>query len=254
MDFSPGVIWRIWHFMSWFSAFSFRFRRFALWQITQPDERHAPSVYLDHHFGINHLLFLTAIVALACGLIRSVFTITTSELPYSTVLAFIGSLSLLLVLAFPSSVVPWITLAPGRKPYRLIPIIMLIAGVLDVLALFNGASHTTMARLSWWSFLTCVCNWEPSYLHLSLPWSFDSADSEWFVSQRRRRKPRTDVAPNRNEARSQRAFLRFLGSRFPRGGNVPGYQGIEVDCSKGKRPEFYEKQGGDPKRALFFGV
>ena len=33
-----------------------------------------------------------------------------------------------------------------------------------------------------------------------------------------------------------------------------GYQGIEVDCSKGKRPEFYEKQGGNPKRALFFGV
>ena len=33
-----------------------------------------------------------------------------------------------------------------------------------------------------------------------------------------------------------------------------GYQGIEVDCSKGKRPDFYQKQGGDPKRVLFFGV
>ena len=33
-----------------------------------------------------------------------------------------------------------------------------------------------------------------------------------------------------------------------------GYQGIEVDCSQGKRPAFYEKQGGNPKRALFFGV
>ena len=33
-----------------------------------------------------------------------------------------------------------------------------------------------------------------------------------------------------------------------------GYQGIEVDCSQGKRPEFYQKQGGDPKRVLFFGV
>ena len=33
-----------------------------------------------------------------------------------------------------------------------------------------------------------------------------------------------------------------------------GFQGIEVDCSKGKRPAFYQKQGGNPKRALFFGV
>ena len=33
-----------------------------------------------------------------------------------------------------------------------------------------------------------------------------------------------------------------------------GYQGIEVDCSKGKWPSFYTKNGGDPKRCLFFGV
>ncbi len=33
-----------------------------------------------------------------------------------------------------------------------------------------------------------------------------------------------------------------------------GYQGIEVDCSRGMCPEFYNRQGGDPKRALFFGV
>ena len=33
-----------------------------------------------------------------------------------------------------------------------------------------------------------------------------------------------------------------------------GYQGIEVDCTGHKRPAYYEKQGGDPKRVLFFGV
>jgi len=33
-----------------------------------------------------------------------------------------------------------------------------------------------------------------------------------------------------------------------------GYQGIEVDCSGHKRPAYYEKQGGDPKRVLFLGV
>ena len=33
-----------------------------------------------------------------------------------------------------------------------------------------------------------------------------------------------------------------------------GYQGIEVDCSKGKVPDFYIKQGGNPKRVLLFGV
>ena len=33
-----------------------------------------------------------------------------------------------------------------------------------------------------------------------------------------------------------------------------GWQGIEVDCSKGRWPAYYERQGGDPKRVLFFGV
>ena len=33
-----------------------------------------------------------------------------------------------------------------------------------------------------------------------------------------------------------------------------GYQGIEVDCSKGKRPDFHKRQGGDAKRVLLFGV
>jgi hypothetical protein len=34
-----------------------------------------------------------------------------------------------------------------------------------------------------------------------------------------------------------------------------GFQGIEVDCSNGQWPDFYTtKNGGDPKRVLFFGV
>ena len=33
-----------------------------------------------------------------------------------------------------------------------------------------------------------------------------------------------------------------------------GYQGIKVDCSRGKRPEFHKRQGGDAKRVLLFGV
>lgn len=33
-----------------------------------------------------------------------------------------------------------------------------------------------------------------------------------------------------------------------------GYQGIEVDCSAGKTPEFHKRQGGDAKRVLLFGV
>ena len=33
-----------------------------------------------------------------------------------------------------------------------------------------------------------------------------------------------------------------------------GYQGIEVDCTGHKRPAYYEKQDGDPKRVLFFGI
>jgi hypothetical protein len=33
-----------------------------------------------------------------------------------------------------------------------------------------------------------------------------------------------------------------------------GYQGIEVDCSQGKRPEFHKTHRGDAKRVLLFGV
>jgi len=33
-----------------------------------------------------------------------------------------------------------------------------------------------------------------------------------------------------------------------------GYQGVEVDCSGGKWPPFYKRNGSDPKRVLFFGV
>jgi hypothetical protein len=29
---------------------------------------------------------------------------------------------------------------------------------------------------------------------------------------------------------------------------------IRIRCSQGKRPDFYQKQGGNPKRVLFFGV
>ena len=109
-------------------------RHFSRWQITQPDASDAPSVYLDHHFGINHLLFLTAIVALACGLVRSLFIITGSNSPYSKAADFSYSVFLLLVASFPSSVVPWITLAPGRKPCWLIPMTISVAGALDAIA------------------------------------------------------------------------------------------------------------------------
>jgi len=33
-----------------------------------------------------------------------------------------------------------------------------------------------------------------------------------------------------------------------------GYQGVEGDCSGGKWPPFYKRNGSDPKRVLFFGV
>ena len=111
-------------------------RRFSKWQITQPDAKDAPSVYLENHFGINHLLILTAIVALACGLVRSLFIISAGEPPYSSVVDFIGSLSQSLVLAFPSCVVPWILLAHRRTVYGLMLMTILVACVLDFLACY----------------------------------------------------------------------------------------------------------------------
>ena len=114
-------------------------RRLSRWQIARLDSDQTLSVYLDHHFGINHLLFLTAIVALACGLVRSLFIITYIDgpyFPYNGVGGLIVIVGLLLVVVFPSYSVPWITLADHRKGYRTICLAVLLAILIELADLY----------------------------------------------------------------------------------------------------------------------
>jgi hypothetical protein len=108
------------------------FRRCFRWQLTHPDLKDTPSVYLAHHFGISHLLTLTAFIALVCGLVRTFSVILDTGIPFSSFPTFIGSFCLLLFAAFLSWVVTWIILASRRVAIELILLIVLAAISLDL--------------------------------------------------------------------------------------------------------------------------
>ena len=99
-------------------------RRFSRWHITQHYAKDAPSAYHAHQFGINQFLVLTAIIALACGLMRTLFIITRCHFSITAVADYFSSL---LIVGFSSSIVPWITMAHRRKRYGLMLLTMLIA-------------------------------------------------------------------------------------------------------------------------------
>ena len=122
-------------------------RQFSRWQLTQPDvQKDTPAVYLEHNFGINHLLILTAIVALACGLVVSLFIITVSTLRYSSVADFISSLSLITRSGFPSWYASVDHTGPPAKDLRVDSNDHACYGSLECPCLLcDGANNPTMA-------------------------------------------------------------------------------------------------------------
>jgi len=134
-------------------------RRFSQWQITQPNAKDAPAAYLAHQFGINQFLILTAIVALACGLVRSSFILTRCHFPFPSIAVLVDYFSLLLVVGFPSCVVPWITLAYRRKRYGLMLTTVFVAGALDLVAGYVRLQMYGQAWIVMWKvnlFVTLV--------------------------------------------------------------------------------------------------
>ncbi len=111
-------------------------RRLSRWRITDSEAIEAESPYLASHYGIRHLMILTAIVALACGLVRTLLIIGDSGFPYSSVVVFIIVLGVRLVVVFPVGVVPWIVVARGRKLYSLALATILVAIALNLFAFF----------------------------------------------------------------------------------------------------------------------
>ena len=107
------------------------FRYFSRWQIKQPGREEAPSAYLGYNFGIKHLLALTTVTALACGLFRTAHNIAPGQTRSYSLVQFI-SLCLFLALLFPVVALPWITLANHRRLRSPILIAIGMVGVLDL--------------------------------------------------------------------------------------------------------------------------
>jgi hypothetical protein len=112
------------------------FRRFFPWQIMQPIEVDAPSAYQKYHFGIKHLLILTTLTALFCGLFRTLSIIAADQSLFPPIGKFIGFTCLFLALLFPAAVMPWYTLAYRKKLRSLIFITLSIWAVLDLAAYY----------------------------------------------------------------------------------------------------------------------
>jgi hypothetical protein len=88
------------------------FRRFSRWQIKQPNAADVPADYQASQFGIQHLIILTTITALTCGLFRTLLMVNPSMEQWSSSVAlFIGVRVMIFVLVFPVLVIPWYTLA-----------------------------------------------------------------------------------------------------------------------------------------------
>ena len=112
------------------------FRHFSRWQIKQPDKEDAPSVYEAYHFGIKHLLILTTITALGCGLFRTLFIINSDTKFLPSIVLFVGVACLYFALIFPVAVIPWYILANSRRPLSQIFYSVTLLGLVDLAAYF----------------------------------------------------------------------------------------------------------------------
>ncbi len=114
------------------------FRHFSRWQIKQPGGEDAPSAYEGYHFGIKHLLILTTITALACGLFRTLYNINPNLRLPPSIAEFVGGIGLFLALLFPIVVIPWYTLAcRSSRPRSRIFVTVIMVVVVDLAAYFS---------------------------------------------------------------------------------------------------------------------
>jgi hypothetical protein len=115
------------------------FRRFSRWQIKQPNED-ASSVPPTFQFGIKHLLILTTITAVACGLFRTLYVIapTLSWLP--PIARDMVTICLSLALLFPVIIIPWFTLT-GHRRFAARMFIPIVLGAVFDLAVFSIMSE-----------------------------------------------------------------------------------------------------------------
>ncbi len=108
-------------------------RRLTRWQIIHCDGKQAASDYQVFQFGIKHLIILTAIVALALGLCRTLLLVSPQKsLPGISLIA--KSVCEFTVMLFPIIIIPWFTLAYVRNAGALIMRAVFLIGIVDVVA------------------------------------------------------------------------------------------------------------------------
>jgi hypothetical protein len=110
-------------------------RSLSGWRITGPAAQEAEPAYRSSHYGIHHLMILTAIVALACGLVRSLLIMQKSGFPYPSLSGLVVIIGLNLYVLFPVCVVPWLTLAEGQTGHASGLFTIIVTAVFDIVSL-----------------------------------------------------------------------------------------------------------------------
>jgi hypothetical protein len=106
-------------------------RRFARWQITYSCREDVSSEYQVNQFGIKHLIILTSITALACGLFRSLIMISPKFI--DPPIAYVARITCEVVLMFlPIIIIPWFTLAYLKNMLSSIVYAIILLGIIEV--------------------------------------------------------------------------------------------------------------------------
>jgi hypothetical protein len=110
-------------------------RRLLRWHIIHPRAGQAPSDYQENQFGIKHLIILTTIIALACGLFRTLLSINpqASLPPVYDVVRVVCEVIIMLI---PPAIIPWFTLVHHKKMASSIFYAIIMLGIIDAALFF----------------------------------------------------------------------------------------------------------------------
>ena len=111
-------------------------RRVTRWQIVHRDGKQRGSEYQAYQFGIKHLMILTAIVAFALGLFRTLVLMESRRPAFPGISQVTDPIRHISVMLFPLIIVPWSALAYVRNVAWSIMRAVFFIGIIDVAAFF----------------------------------------------------------------------------------------------------------------------
>jgi hypothetical protein len=110
-------------------------RRLSRWQLIHSYSEYVLSDYQANQFGIKHLIILTTITALACGLFRTLI-VFSPQLSYPSVAGVAGVTCEVIVMLLPITIIPWFTLADLKNMSLSIFYAIILLGFIDVAVYF----------------------------------------------------------------------------------------------------------------------